>query len=98
MLKLAHKKDIPPGKSLIVELPNGRQIALFNMEGEIYALDNACPHMGTPLGEGEIEDGVVTCPLHGWQFEVKTGSCINCPGDDATSLAIEVRDDIIYLK
>lgn len=95
--KLAEKKDIPPGKSLIVDLPDGRQIALFNLEGKIFALDNACPHMGGPLGEGEIEDGCVTCPLHAWQFDIKTGLCVNIPGDDATSIPIEERDGVIYL-
>lgn len=95
--KLAEKKDIPPGHSLIIDLPNGCQIALFNVEGKIYALDNTCPHMGGPLGEGKIEKGCVTCPWHAWTFDIKTGLCINVPGDDATSIPIEVHDEEIYL-
>ena len=73
------------------------QIALFKLEGKIYALDNACPHMGGPLGEGEIEDEVVTCPWHGWQFDIKNGHNINDLGDDAVSLKISVRDGSVYL-
>lgn len=94
--KLASKHDIPEGKSLIVHLADGREIALFNVAGEYYALDNTCPHMGGPLGEGEIEDGKVTCPWHAWQFNIKTGECINVPGDDATSIPIEIQGDDIY--
>lgn len=98
MIKLADKKDLPPGKAMVVDLPDGRQVALFNIDGTIYALDNACPHMGGPLGEGEVEDGIVTCPLHAWQFDIKTGTCINVPGDDATPYELEINDEGIFLK
>jgi nitrite reductase (NADH) small subunit len=96
--KLADIKDIIPGKGMVVSLSDGREIALFNVEGKIYALDNACPHMGGPLGEGEIEGSIVTCPWHGWQFEIESGACVNVPGDDATSLPLEICDGIVYLK
>lgn len=98
MFKLADKKDIPPGKSIIVLSPKGQEIALFNIDGEIFALENACPHQGGPLGEGEVENACVTCPWHGWQFDVKTGTCINMPGEDAIKMTIEVRGDGVYLK
>lgn len=97
MIKLAEKSQIPPGKSIIVMSPKGKEIALFNIEGEIYALDNSCPHQGGPLGEGDIEDSCVTCPWHGWQFDVKTGNCINMPGEDAEKITITVQNDGIYL-
>ena len=86
MIKLANIKDIPEGGRLIVSLPKGKEIVLFKIKGEVFALDNACPHMGGPLGEGEIEDGIVVCPWHGWQFDIKTGECINVPGDDASRI------------
>lgn len=96
-IKLANIGDIPEKKGIVISLQNGREIALFNVQGKIYALDNACPHMGGPLGEGELEGCVVTCPWHGWQFDVKTGACLNMPGDDSTSLPLEIRDHEIYL-
>jgi len=95
--KLAELKDVRPGKPAIAYLPDGREIALFNIDGKVYALDNACPHMGGPLGEGDIEDSVVTCPWHGWQFNVMTGECINMPGDDAASIPLEIRGEEIFL-
>lgn len=97
MIKLADRRDIPEGEARVVHLPDGAEIALFHVNGQIYALDNACPHQGGPLGEGEIENGCVTCPWHGWQFDIATGSCLNMPGDDAKSLPLTIRGDEIYL-
>jgi nitrite reductase (NADH) small subunit len=96
-IKLANIEDIHPEKGMVVGLNDGREIALFNVDGKIYALDNSCPHMGGPLGEGELKGCIVTCPWHGWQFDVKTGACLNMPGDDSTSIPIEIRYNEIYL-
>jgi nitrite reductase (NADH) small subunit len=64
--------DCPPGKGL--ESVVGEQIvALFNVEGEYFAIDGVCPHQGGPLGQGPLTGCIVTCPWHGWQFDVKTG-------------------------
>lgn len=95
--KLANKGDIPLGEARIVRIPDGREVALFNIDGKIFALNNECPHMGGPLGEGEIEGCCVTCPWHAWQFDIKTGSCINVPGDDAISIPITIQGDEIFL-
>ncbi len=65
--------QIPPGGSKVVEIKD-QVVAIFNMQGEFYALDNTCPHQGGPLGEGYLEEGgVISCPWHGWTFDVKTG-------------------------
>lgn len=96
--KLANLSDIPEGRSIIVKTPHGIGIALFNLNGKIYALENACPHMGGPLGEGQIDDCLVTCPWHGWQFDVRSGKCENMPGDDAKTIQIEIINDEIFLK
>jgi len=53
-------------------------IALFNVDGKFHALDGVCPHAGGPLGEGTLRGTVVTCPWHGWQFDVTNGqNCLN---------------------
>lgn len=96
-LELIKVDQISEGQATVITIPGGIQIALFKLGGKIYALDNACPHMGGPLGEGEIEDDVVTCPWHGWQFNIKNGHNINDLGDDAVSLKISVRDGSVYL-
>lgn len=59
---------------------NDNDIALFNLNGEFFAIQNTCPHRGGPLGEGSLdEDGVVICPWHGYSFNVKTGEPYGFP-------------------
>ncbi len=94
---LASTSDVPESKGVIVRGPEGLEIALFKIDGQIYALDNRCPHMDGPLGEGDVENSIVTCPWHGWQFQVDSGSCINMPGVDATTLDVVVEGDQIFL-
>lgn len=97
-VKLAKCSDIPLNEGIVVTTENGHEIALFNRDGAFFALENTCPHQGGPLGEGTIEDGCVTCPWHGWQFDVQTGACQNMPGEDARSVPIVVLNGEIFLK
>jgi nitrite reductase (NADH) small subunit len=71
-IRIARLEECPPGAA-IERVAEGRIIALFNVEGTLYALDGVCPHQGGPLGQGELCGDVVTCPWHGWQFNVQTG-------------------------
>ena len=72
--KVATKSEIPPGTGKVVEV-NGKTIAVFNYEGTFYAIDNTCKHRGGPLGEGSLAGTTVTCPWHGWEYDVSTGEC-----------------------
>jgi nitrite reductase/ring-hydroxylating ferredoxin subunit len=67
--------EIAPGtgKQLTV---GGKDLAVFNVDGTFYALDNTCPHRGGPLAEGELEGCAVTCPWHAWTFDLKTGASL----------------------
>jgi nitrite reductase (NADH) small subunit len=67
--------DVAPGTAKLVTV-DGKDIALFNVDGTFYALDNECPHRGGPLGEGDLEGCIVTCPWHAWQYDVRTGESI----------------------
>jgi nitrite reductase (NADH) small subunit len=58
---------------------NGRHVALFRLGAELYALDNMCLHRGGPLCDGDIDKGVVTCPWHGWSYEIRTGAMVQDP-------------------
>jgi nitrite reductase (NADH) small subunit/3-phenylpropionate/trans-cinnamate dioxygenase ferredoxin subunit len=69
---VAQVEEIPPGTGRTVEV-NGIWIALFNVGGTFYAIDNTCPHAGGPLGEGTLRGTVVECPWHGWKFSVVSG-------------------------
>jgi len=82
-VKVAEVGDVPPGTGKCVEA-DGKQIALFNVAGAFHAIDNTCLHRGGPLGEGELEGTVVTCPWHGWQYDVTTGANLD---DDTVRVA-----------
>lgn len=71
-IKVASASDLKPGENKVIFV-EGEEIALFNVGGEFFAISNSCPHKGGPLGEGSLEGDVVTCPWHGWRFNVKTG-------------------------
>ena len=77
-VEAAKESDVKAGMGKPVNV-NGIAIAIFNVDGNFYAIDNTCPHRGGPLGEGELDGNVVTCPLHGWQFDVTTGKHIMMP-------------------
>jgi len=61
------------GKTFTV---GGQQIAMFNVDGEVFAIDDECPHVGASLGTGKLEGKLVTCPAHDWQFDVTNGGCV----------------------
>jgi nitrite reductase/ring-hydroxylating ferredoxin subunit len=69
---VARLEDVPPGTVTAVEA-GGQPIALANIDGEVYAVQGECLHLQGPLGEGWLEGPVLTCPWHGWQYDVRTG-------------------------
>ena len=71
-------EELKPGESCVVTL-DGQEVAVFNVEGNFYAVGNRCPHRGGPLSRGHLEGSAVRCPLHGWLFDLKTGRCLNQP-------------------
>ena len=82
--------DFPPGtqKSLRVD---GVPVVLFGMEGCHRALINVCPHAGLPLGEGELRGKVITCPFHGYAYNVETGKNIDFPDVEPPVRTLPVR-------
>ena len=68
--------DLRPGACIRLALPDGNELAVFNVDGEYYAIDNFCPHKGAPLSEGAICGHIVECGWHGWQFDVRSGECL----------------------
>ena len=84
----------PDGRAL--EEHEGHEIAVFRVEGNVYAVANACPHEGNPLIEGDLVGGNLTCAYHAWTFDLATGSCL--VGDEAArSYPVEVSDGVIRI-
>jgi nitrite reductase/ring-hydroxylating ferredoxin subunit len=82
--------EIPPGTGKTVEV-HGIWIALFNVGGSFYAVDNTCPHAGGPLGEGHLTGDAVECPWHGWQFNVRTGERTGNPNFTVACCPVRVE-------
>ncbi len=89
-VKVASTANVGPGTGLVAEV-NGQAIAVFNVEGTYHAIDNTCVHRGGPLGEGELEGDTVSCPWHGWQYNVKTGGCVNNPSASVKTFEVKVE-------
>lgn len=71
-IRIANESECTPGRAL-ERVAGDRIVALFNVEGQFYALDGVCPHQGGPLGKGKLDGCILTCPWHGWQFDVRSG-------------------------
>jgi nitrite reductase (NADH) small subunit len=96
-IRVANVSEVPPGMARVVE-PAGRSVALVNIEGALFALDNRCPHRGGPLGEGTLRGSVLTCPWHGWQWDVKTGAHANNPAVKVACFPVTVDRDVVYIE
>jgi nitrite reductase (NADH) small subunit len=95
-LPAARMSEVPPGTIREVQV-NGRKIAIANVNGRFYALDNTCLHRGGPLGQGELEENVVTCPWHGWQYDVTTGKTLMNPEAGVQTFPIELRGEEVFV-
>lgn len=78
LIKVASRTELPAGSAKLVEAA-GRQIALFNAGGTFYAIDNTCKHRSGPLAEGDLDGTTVTCPWHGWEYDITTGANLDDP-------------------
>lgn len=95
-IRIAAVADCAPGESR--ELVAGdRIVALFNVDGQFFALDGVCPHQGGPLGKGLLAGCLVTCPWHGWQFDVRTGQHQSNRSVVHTCLAIKVEGADVFV-
>jgi nitrite reductase (NADH) small subunit len=88
--------DFSDGTSQVIEL-DGRDVVVFQSEGEFYAIENDCPHQGGPLGEGKVEGDSVYCPWHGFEFDLETGTHAQMESMCAETFEIIVTDGIVYL-
>lgn len=96
-IPLANVADCPPGHGLEL-VASDRLVALYNVDGEFYALDGVCPHQGGPLGKGTLQGCVVTCPWHGWQFDVRDGQSQLNPRLQQPRFDVRVEGDTVMIN
>ncbi|MEX2145677.1 MAG: non-heme iron oxygenase ferredoxin subunit [Candidatus Rokuibacteriota bacterium] len=88
--------ELATGEGMVIEA-GGRSLALFNVEGAYYAIDNTCPHRGGPLAEGDLEGLVISCPWHAWRWDVRTGANVNNPAVRVSCFSVRVQGDGIFV-
>lgn len=88
-LTIARTRDVPPGRGLAVNV-EGLRIAVFNVDGTYYAIDDTCTHAEASLSEGLVDGSIVECPLHGARFDLRTGAVVGPPADQPV-MAYKVR-------
>lgn len=94
--KVAAVSEVPPGRSKVI-VRGRRELALFNVGGEFYCIDNLCPHADGSLGEGWLDGEVVTCPWHAWPFNVKTGQMTYNSSVCLATFPCKVEDDAVLV-
>ena len=93
----AAKQDfVPPGSIREVQVEQ-RTIALANVDGRFYAIENAFLHRSGPLGQGDLQGCVVSCPWHGWQYDVTSGRVTFNPEMKIATFPVELRDGEIWV-
>lgn len=95
-IQVCKVNDVQEGKGKVLFV-QGKEIALFKLNGDFFAMDNTCPHQGGSLGDGTVSNCIVTCPLHGWEFNVKTGTSLLLEHIKLDSYPVEVKGDDVFL-
>ena len=96
--RVASVSDIPEGEIRVVMCAEGRSLAVSNIEGDLYAIDNVCTHDDGPLGEGRLLRGRIICPRHGAAFDARTGRALTLPAVRGVgAYAVTVDGDDVYV-
>jgi nitrite reductase/ring-hydroxylating ferredoxin subunit len=95
-IPVATTDELPPGSRKTVVVGE-REVALFNVAGTFYAIDNTCPHQGGPLGEGWLEGTVVTCPWHAWCFDLRTGAMTLGEFSQIDTFEVQVEGSVVSI-
>lgn len=96
-VSVGRAEDVPPGRCATVELLDGRELALYNIEGEFYAIENFCPHKGAPLADGNLCGHTIECDWHGWRFDVRTGQCLTTTSGDIEAFEVLIEDGLLKI-
>jgi nitrite reductase (NADH) small subunit len=96
--KIGSKAELPPPGEAKEFDCEGRTICVANLNGEVSALDNVCPHRGGPLGQGVIEGGKLVCPWHGWQFDPRSGAVSHAPDQKVPTYPLRVEGEDVLVE
>ena len=90
--------ELSPGGKKLLDI-DGRAVALFNVDGTFYAIDDVCTHDGGPLAEGQLRGCEIECPRHGARFDVRSGAALCMPAfEPVTTHDVKVEDSAVFVR
>jgi nitrite reductase/ring-hydroxylating ferredoxin subunit len=95
-VEVAKLEQLAPGQGMTVTV-RGVPVALFNVDGTVYAIDDTCRHAGVSLGTGELRGHIVRCRAHGWRYDVTTGHTLHDPEERVTRYPVQVVEGTILV-
>ncbi|MBI2109575.1 Rieske 2Fe-2S domain-containing protein [Candidatus Woesearchaeota archaeon] len=97
LVKICKRNEISTGSNKLVNI-DGKMIAVWNVNNEFYAVNAVCPHRGGPLEQGSLNQNVVSCPWHGWQFDVETGTSPVFPQAKIEIFKVKIEGEEIFVE
>jgi nitrite reductase (NADH) small subunit len=97
MIPVAKISEVPNFGKKVISV-SGQELLLVNLKGTIHALENECPHQGSPLTAAIVKDGYISCPRHGYRFNLTDGKCADHPEFTLRTFPVELRGDDILLN
>jgi nitrite reductase/ring-hydroxylating ferredoxin subunit len=97
MIAVAKISDVPNFGKKVVTV-SGQDVMLIQIKGSFFAVENECPHQGSPLSAAIVKDGTIACPRHGYRFSLADGSCSDHPEFTLKTYPVEVRGDDIFIE
>jgi nitrite reductase/ring-hydroxylating ferredoxin subunit len=96
-IKVSALSELPPGAMKLLALA-GIGLAVFNIDGRFYAIRNRCPHEGGPVATGPLKGTLITCPRHGWRFDLTTGQSTNRGAFSVKTYPVVVKEGAVYVE
>lgn len=87
-----------PARELTLVTIDNQDVVLYRRGDDICAIGNECPHQAGSLSDGFVEGDIAVCPLHGWEFDLRSGACMTVPGESVPRYEVTVEDGVIYLE
>jgi nitrite reductase/ring-hydroxylating ferredoxin subunit len=97
MVFAAKLSEVPNFGKKVVTV-NGQELILVNFKGAVFACENECPHQGSPMASGIVKDGNLSCPRHGYRFELKSGKCLDNPAFTLKVFPAKVEGEDIFVE
>ena len=96
MIVAAKVNEVPEFGKKVVNIAN-REVLLVKIKGSIYAVENECPHQGSPLNAAVVKDGYISCPRHGYRFNLSDGRCTDHPEFTLATYPVSIEGDDILV-